>query len=88
MRCDVVHKVEHGEKQDADTDAATNWIEYTLPGPLTEFSAENIFNAYETGLYYRGLPNKAFYHREVSATSLLSKRFVIAARTVSNKMYG
>lgn len=58
VRNNVVFKKEHGEKADADVDAATTWKESVLTSITANFSANDIFNADETGLYFRGYPEK------------------------------
>ncbi|KAI8480590.1 Tigger transposable element-derived protein 3 [Branchiostoma belcheri] len=47
----------HGEKKDADTSAAEDWLRDVLPGILQSYDPENIYNCDETGLFYRALPN-------------------------------
>ncbi len=49
---------QHGEKDSADVEGAKKWLEEKLPDLLQEYSPEDIFNADETGLYYRGLANR------------------------------
>ena len=55
-RYGIVYKKTHGEKLDADEVNATQWIDTILPGVLNRYSLSDIFNADETGLYYRVLP--------------------------------
>ena len=47
----------HGEAESVDQDAANR-----LPQLLKEFTAENIFNCDETGLFYRCLPDHTHAH--------------------------
>ena len=54
----VVYKKEQGEKQDADLGAACDWKKDILPEIVESFREDDIFNADETALYYRGLPDK------------------------------
>uniref|UniRef100_H3A9C9 HTH CENPB-type domain-containing protein n=1 Tax=Latimeria chalumnae TaxID=7897 RepID=H3A9C9_LATCH len=56
-RYDVVFKRAHGEKKDADIPSAINWIENELPATLQRYKPEDVYNADETGLYCRALPN-------------------------------
>ena len=57
QRNNIAFKRMHGEKKDADTGAAEHWIENTLPSLLESYDSENVYNADETGLYYRALPD-------------------------------
>ena len=36
---------------------AQDWLESLLPGLLNDYSPENIFNADETGLFFKCLPD-------------------------------
>ncbi|KAK3098872.1 hypothetical protein FSP39_023876 [Pinctada imbricata] len=47
----------HGEKKDADEGAATQWKESTLPTFLPSYHPDDIYNADETGIYFRALPD-------------------------------
>ena len=47
----------HGEKLDANHSSADEWISMTLSDVLRRYHSNDIFNADETGLYYRALPN-------------------------------
>nr|XP_032638787.1 tigger transposable element-derived protein 3-like [Chelonoidis abingdonii] len=57
-RHNIVFKRQLGEKQDADVGSAQSWVSEVLPSLLAGYSAENIFNADETGLLYRGYPGR------------------------------
>ena len=58
-RKDVRFKQAEGEKLSADFDAAENWIKTEWPKLRQEYEPSQIYNTDETGLYYRGLPNKS-----------------------------
>ncbi|KAG6920975.1 tigger transposable element-derived protein 4-like, partial [Chelydra serpentina] len=58
-RHNIVFKRQHGEKPEADVGSAQSWVSAVLPSLLAGYSAENIFNAGETGLLYRGYPGRA-----------------------------
>lgn len=47
----------HGEKGAADQTGADNWIKNTMPSLLDEHNACDIYNADESGLFYKALPN-------------------------------
>lgn len=53
-------KKEHGEKQATDVAAATNFKKDILPRLLEIYDKNNIFNADETGLYFKGLPDRGY----------------------------
>jgi len=57
-RHNIVFKKEHGEKQAADLQAALDWKADVLPEILQSFKKEDIFNADETGLNYRGYADR------------------------------
>ena len=52
----IKFKRAHGEKSSADEAAAENWLMHKLPKLLEEFPETDIFNADETGLFYRATP--------------------------------
>ena len=47
----------HGEKMDADVDAADQWRSTVLPELLQEYAPRDIYNADETGIYFRAVPD-------------------------------
>ena len=57
-RNEIVVKKLHGEAESVDQDAANDCWENRLPQLLKEFTAENIFNCDEAGLFYRCLPDR------------------------------
>ena len=66
-RENIVFKRTHGEQRDADFSAADAWIEKEWPKIIAEYSPENIYNADETGLYYRALPEHTYLFKNESA---------------------
>ncbi|KAE9522886.1 hypothetical protein AGLY_016697 [Aphis glycines] len=56
-RHEIKFKRVHGEKASADESASNNWKVDRLKIILNDFSPDNIFNADETGLYYRATPD-------------------------------
>lgn len=60
VRNNISYKRTHGESKDADTTSAAHFVENVLPTYLREYSPEDIYNADETGLYYRALPDGTF----------------------------
>lgn len=57
-RYNIAFKVEHGEKRSSDFSAANHWTAEKVPEILAEYVPSNIFNADETGLYFKGLPDR------------------------------
>ena len=53
----IKFKHAHGEKSSADAEAAEEWMSTVLPQLLNEYDPEDIYNADETGLYYRATPD-------------------------------
>lgn len=63
-RCDIKFKRSHGEKASADKEGAEEWSFSTLPDLLKEFSPDNIYNADETGLFYRATPDGSLCYKQ------------------------
>lgn len=78
-RKDIKFKREHGEKKSADTESAETWKTEHLPGLLEKFNSEDIYNADETGLFYRATPNGSLCF---SKTSLSGYKKAMARMTV------
>lgn len=66
-RENIVFKRFHGEQKDADLSGAEKWIKEEWPKLLSSYSAENIHNADETGLYFRALPQHTFSFQNEAA---------------------
>ncbi|XP_026699616.1 uncharacterized protein LOC113477503 [Athene cunicularia] len=58
-RHNIVFKRYQEEKVDADVGSAQSWLSEVLPGLLTGYHAHDVFSAEETGLLYRGYPERA-----------------------------
>ncbi|XP_005994023.3 tigger transposable element-derived protein 4-like [Latimeria chalumnae] len=65
-RYDVVFKRAHREKKDANVPSATNWIKNQLPAILQHYKPEEVYNADETGLCYRALPNGSHVFKQTA----------------------
>ena len=50
----------YGEKASANQYGADEWKTNILPTILNDYDPQDIFNADETGLYYKALPNGTF----------------------------
>ncbi|XP_061188771.1 tigger transposable element-derived protein 4-like [Saccostrea echinata] len=69
----------HGEKKDADTDAANRWITEVLPEMIRDYKAEDIYNADKTGIYYRAIPDSTHtFKNEIASGSKKCKDRVTA----------
>lgn len=49
-----------GESASVDTTVTDDWKEHTLPKIIEDYEPHNIFNADETGLFYKCLPDKTY----------------------------
>ncbi|XP_043469542.1 tigger transposable element-derived protein 4-like [Leptopilina heterotoma] len=58
-RHDIVFKTLSGESKSVDVRVCNQWTK-DLPNLLTEYDPEDIYNADETGLFFKCLPNKTF----------------------------
>ena len=57
-RLDISHKIINGEANDAPQEGASSWRLETLQAALKEYSPADIYNADETALFYKLMPNK------------------------------
>ncbi|XP_028677229.1 tigger transposable element-derived protein 4-like [Erpetoichthys calabaricus] len=65
-RHDIKFKKAHGEKESADGAGAEKWKSTKLPEIHEKFQADNIYNADETGLYYRATPDGSLSYNHVA----------------------
>ena len=56
-RLGIRYRKGHGEKNSANTEAAQRWMENRMPEIMQEFSEDQIYNADETGLFFRAMPD-------------------------------
>ena len=54
-------KIIGGESKSVTKEITSSWSETTLPTILSNYKLEDIFNAYEFGLFYRCLPDKTYH---------------------------
>ena len=54
----IASKKMHGESQSADKNAAADWVQNQLELIRQEFSDDNIFNADETALFWKLMPDR------------------------------
>ena len=76
VRKDIVCKTLHGEAEFVDRNGVDEWQTNCLPALLKQFKTEDIFNADETGLFYRCLPDKTqvFKNDKCAGRKLLKER--------------
>ena len=53
----------HGERSSADISAAETWLTNVLPGELSGYSPDSIYNADETAWFYKALPTGTLNER-------------------------
>uniref|UniRef100_H3AH01 HTH CENPB-type domain-containing protein n=1 Tax=Latimeria chalumnae TaxID=7897 RepID=H3AH01_LATCH len=59
VRHNIMYKRAHGELKSADLEGADYWSKTKLQELLSSYNAEDIYNADETGLYYRATPDSS-----------------------------
>lgn len=62
-RNEIVFRRAHGEKASANHEGASQWMDETIPQILDKFDPDDIFNADETGLYYRATPDGSLTYK-------------------------
>lgn len=65
VRYQIKYKRFYGEKASADIDAVKTFHEDVFASLLQEYSASDIYNADETGLFFRAAPNGSLCHNHV-----------------------
>lgn len=60
IRHNITFKKVYGESARVTSEMATEWTLTVLPTLLSEYSPDNVFNADETGIFYKCLPDKTF----------------------------
>ena len=90
MRKDIVCKTLHGEAEFVDQNGVDEWQTNCLPALLKQFKAEDIFNADETGLFYRCLSDRTHvFKNDKCAGGKLSKErltVLVTARKAGEKL--
>ena len=85
-RFGIVYKKSHGEKLDADIPAAKEWLSTALVDVFNRYQEQDIFNADETGLLWRAMPNgyHVFKANELSGSKISKERLTILLCTSMN----
>ena len=72
-------KKQHGEKQDVDDFSAERWVVDALPDIIKDYEPRDIFNADETGLYWRAILDGtlAFKTAEAAGSKIAKERVTL-----------
>ena len=62
----IFFRMIHGEQKDANNVAADQWIKEEWPKLIATYSPEDVYNADETGLYFRALPEHTYMFQKES----------------------
>jgi hypothetical protein len=65
-RFGIKFKMAHDEKGSADAVSAEQWKSTKLPNLLQKCSADDLYNADETGLFYRSKPNGSLSYKHAT----------------------
>ena len=78
-RHQIRYKQSHGEKRSADIKSAEEWTSTILPGLLEEYRPNEVYNADETGLYYRATPDGSlcYCHEKLSGSKKAMERITV-----------
>jgi len=78
-RNNIKFKKKHGEKQDADDFSAERWVMEALQDIIKDCEPRNVFNADETGLYWRAIPDGtlAFKNAEAAGSKIAKNRVTL-----------
>ncbi|CAG7820999.1 unnamed protein product [Allacma fusca] len=63
QRHNIAFKTVSGELAQVDLSITLNWIQYVYSTVAQRYEARDIFNADETGLFYKALPDRPFYFK-------------------------
>ena len=83
-RNNIVFKKQHGEKKDADIPAVDNYITNILPDIMKKYNEEDIYNADETGIYYRALPDGSLQTKQEATSGSKKSKDRVTALVVCN----
>ncbi|XP_069108937.1 tigger transposable element-derived protein 4-like [Argopecten irradians] len=83
-RFNITFKRLHGEKKDADSPAADYWTTNVLPQLLDSYQPADIYNADETGIYYRALPDGTLAAKSESVSGSKKAKDRITALVATN----
>ena len=64
----------HGEKKAATFEGAETWKKDVLPTLLSEYEAINVFNADESALFYKAMPNGSLVDKNEERSGMDDRR--------------
>ena len=78
-RHQIRYKQAHGEKGSADIKSTEEWTSTILPGSLEGYWPNEVYNADETGLYYRATPDGSlcYCHKKLSVSKKAMERITV-----------
>lgn len=76
IRHAIKFRSEQGEAAEVDLEEVENWQETVLRDALAKYSANDVFNADETGLFWRLMPNKTLTFKSKIFNLILIKLFL------------
>lgn len=83
-RENIKFKKMHGEANASDHTSADDFIKNILPGIIENYSPEDIFNADESGLFYKALPNGTLARTAESAKGNKSQKIRLSLLFLCN----
>ncbi len=69
-RNNITLKTSVGEAGFVDSKIIKNYLNVVLPDLIKDYEPRNIFNADETGLYYKAMPNKTMYYKNLACNKV------------------
>ncbi|KAL4153417.1 hypothetical protein QTP88_001250 [Uroleucon formosanum] len=84
-RENIVYKRTYGEQKDADFSAAENWLKTEWPKIISEYTPDNVYNADETGLFYRALPEHSYLFKNENVKGYALHLITMAWDQVTDK---
>jgi hypothetical protein len=69
-RNNITFKTSVGEAGLVDSKIIQNYLNVVLPDLIKDYEPRNIFNADETGLFYKAMPNKTMYYKNLACNKV------------------
>jgi hypothetical protein len=85
QRHNLIFKIVCGEEGAVARDPVNQWKNETLPEILKKYEPHNVFNADESGLFFRALPNKTFNLRGQKCTGGKQSKVRLTIMTCANE---
>lgn len=84
-RHSIAFRSNQGEAGEIDMEALGNWQQEVLQAEIRKFSPDDVFNADETGLFWKLLPNKTLAFKGWFILFFYSDLFLTGERCTSGK---